>query len=75
MNSTGIAARNAYKSGTTQYGTTTSEYPKIHRQYPAIYAQEKYSGVNVSGVANGTQVVVGEVDATAQAKMNPNGRS
>ena len=75
MNSNGIAARNGYKSGTTQYGTTTSEYPKIHRQYPAIYAQEKYSGVNVSGVANGTQVVVGEVDATAQAKMNPNGRS
>ena len=75
MNSNGIAARNGYKSGTTQYGTTTSEYPKIHRQYPAIYAQEKYSGVNVSGVANGTQVVVGEVDATAQAKMNPSGKS
>ena len=74
MNSNGIAARNGYKSGTTQYGTTR-KYTGISTQYPAIYAQEKYSGINVSDVADGTQVITGSVDATAQARMNPNGKS
>ena len=74
MNSKGIAARNAYKSGTTQYGTTR-KYTGDYAQYPAIYAQEKYSGVDVSDVADGTQVITGSVDATAQAKMNPSGKS
>ena len=73
MNSTGIATRNGYKAGTVQYGTTK----KITglKEYPAIYAQEKYSGVDVSDVADGTQVITGSVDANAQAKMNPNGKS
>ena len=74
MNSKGIAARNAYTSGTTQYGTTKT-YTGWHAQYPAIYAQEKYSGVDVSDVADGTQVITGSVDTTAQGKMNPNGKS
>ena len=74
MNSTGIAARNGYKSGTTQYGTTR-KYTGSNAQYPAIYAQEKYSGVDVSDVTDGTQVITGSVDATAQGKMNPNGKS
>ena len=74
MNSKGIAARNAYKAGTIQYGTT-KKYTGSDAQYPAIYAQEKYSGVNVSDVADGTQVITGSVNATAQAKMNPNGKS
>ena len=74
MNSKGIAARNADTSGTTQYGTTKT-YTGWHAQYPAIYAQEKYSGVDVSDVAAGSQVIAGEVNATAQAKMNPNGKS
>ena len=74
MNSNGIAARNAYKSGTVQYGTTR-KYTGSNAQYPAIYAQEKYSGVDVSDVADGTQVITGSVDATAQAKMNPSGKS
>ena len=74
MNSNGIAARNAYKSGTVQYGTTR-KYTGSSAQYPAIYAQEKYSGVDVSDVTDGTQVITGSVDATAQAKMNPNGKS
>ena len=74
MNSTGIAARNAYKSGTTQYGTTR-KYTGSYTKYPAIYAQEKYSGVDVSDVADGTQVITGSVDTTAQSKMNPNGKS
>ena len=75
MNATGIAARNAYKGQSgIQYGTTKT-FTGDDAEYPAIYAQEKYSGVNVSDVADGTQVVVGEVDAAAQAKMNPNGRS
>ncbi len=74
MNSNGIAARNGYKAGTTQYGTTR-KYTGSYTQYPAIYAQEKYSGVDVSDVTDGTQVITGSVDATAQAKMNPNGKS
>ena len=74
MNATGIAARNGYKSGTTQYGTTR-KYTGSNAQYPAIYVQEKYSGVDVSDVTDGTQVITGSVDATAQAKMNPSGKS
>ena len=74
MNATGIAARNAYKSGTVQYGTTR-KYTGSNAQYPAIYAQEKYSGVEVSDVADGTQVIAGSVDTTAQGKMNLNGKS
>ena len=74
MNSKGIAARNAYKSGTTQYGTTR-KYTGSYTKYPAIYAQEKYSGVDVSDVADGTQVITGSVDTTAQSKMNPSGKT
>ena len=74
MNATGIAARNAYKEGTTQYGTTR-KYTGSNTIYPAIYAQEKYSGINVSDVADGTQVITGSVDAAAQARMNPNGKT
>ena len=74
MNSNGIAARNGYKSGTVQYGTTR-KYTGSNAKYPAIYSQEKYSGVDVSDVADGTQVIAGSVDTTAQARMNPNGKS
>ena len=83
MNATGIAARNAYKSGTTQYGTTR-KYTGNYTKYPALYEQEKYAGVKrnadnilteVSDVDDGTQVITGSVNATAQAKMNPNGKS
>ena len=74
MNSNGIAARNGYKSGTTQYGTTKT-FTGSNAKYPAIYAQEKYSGVDVSDVTAGSQVIAGEVNTTAQAKMNPNGKT
>ena len=74
MNATGIAARNAYKAISTQYGTTR-KYTEKFTKYPAIYAQEKYSGVDVSDVTAGSQVIAGEVNATAQSKMNPNGKS
>ena len=74
MNSKGIAARNAYKAGTVQYGTTR-KYTGSNAKYPAIYAQEKYSGVDVSDVTDGTQVIAGSVDETAQTRMNPNGKS
>ena len=83
MNATGIAARNAYKSGTTQYGTTR-KYTGNYTKYPALYEQEKYAGVKrnadnilteVSDVDDGTQVITGSVNATAQVKMNPNGKS
>ena len=74
MNATGIAARNAHKAGSTKYGTT-KKFTGSYTQYPAIYAQEKYSGVDVSDVTAGSQVITGEVNATAQARMNPNGKS
>ena len=77
MNSTGIAARNAnkgYNNQSIQYGTTKT-FKGSNAQYPAIYAQEKYSGVDVSDVTAGLQVIAGDVNATAQAKMNPNGKS
>ena len=77
MNSKGIAARNAYKgynNNGIQYGTTR-KHTRSYTEYPAIYAQEKYSGVDVSDVTDGTQVITGSVDATAQGKMNPNGKS
>ena len=77
MNSKGIAARNAnkgYNNNSIQYGTTKT-FTGSNAQYPAIYAQEKYSGVDVSDVTAGSQVIAGEVNATAQAKMNPNGKS
>ena len=57
-----------------QYGTTR-KYTGSNAKYPAIYAQEKYSGIEVSDVADGTQVITGSVDTTAQSKMNPNGKS
>ena len=74
MNSKGIEARNAFKLGTTQYGTTR-KYTGSNTKYPAIYAQEKYSGINVSDVADGTQVITGSVATTAQSKMNPSGKT
>ena len=83
MNSKGIAARNGYKSGTTQYGTTR-KYTGRDKTYPALYEQEKYAGVKrnadntlteVSDVDDGTQVITGNVDADAQAKMNPSGKT
>ena len=74
MNATGIAARNSYTAGTTQYGTTR-KYTGSNTKYPTIYAQEKYSGINVSDVADGTQIITGSVDATAQSKMNPSGKT
>ena len=74
MNSKGIAARNAYKAITTKYGTTKT-FTGSNAKYPVIYAQEKYSGVDVSDVTAGSQVITGSVDATAQAKMNPSGKS
>ena len=83
MNSTGIEARNAHKSGTIQYGTTKT-FKGNNAKYPAIYEQEKYAGVHrdaqgnlveVSDVADGTQIITGSVDATAKGKMNPNGQT
>ena len=87
MNSNGIAARNANKgynnTGTTQYGATR-KYTGSNAKYPALYEQEKYAGVHrdaqgnlveVSDVADGTQVITGSVDTTAQSKMNPNGKT
>ena len=83
MNSKGIAARNAYKDGKVQYGTTR-KYTGNDTNYPALYEQEKYAGVKrnvdntlteVSDVGDGTQVITGSVNATAQAKMNPNGKT
>ena len=82
MNEKGIAARNAYTSGTTQYGTTR-KYTN-YKSYPTLYEQEKYAGVyreaqenlvEVSDVENETQIITGNVDLAAQAKMNPSGKT
>ena len=76
MNAKGIAKRNENKginSNSIQYGTTKI-FTGSDTKYPAIYAQEKYSGVDVSDVTSGTQVITGNVDVTAQNKMNPNGK-
>ena len=73
MNAKGIAARDAYKTQTTQYGTTKT-FTGSNIKYPAIYAQEKYSGVNISDVTDGTQIILGEIDETALGKMNPKGK-
>ena len=74
MNATGITERNKYSASNTLYGET-KKYTGKFAKYPAIYAQEKYSGINVSDVADRTQVITGSADATAQAKMNLNGKS
>ena len=72
MNEAGIAARNNFKAGTTQYGTTR-KYKQV--QYPAVYTKEKYSGINVSDVLDGTQIITGQVDKSAQLKLNPEGKN
>ena len=74
MNSRGIETRNKYKSGTVQYGTT-KKYTDSYAKYPAIYAQEKYSGVGIGDVADGTQIITGNIDNISLKKMNPNGKS
>ena len=76
MNAAGIAARNAnkgYNNQSIQYGTTKT-VKGSYAQYPAIYAQEKYSGVNISDVTDGAQIILGEVNETALGKMNPKGK-
>ena len=76
MNATGIAARNAnkgYNNQSIQYGTTKT-YSGDNAKYPAIYTQEKYSGVDVSDITEGTQIITGDVDTIAKSKMNPNGK-
>ena len=77
MSAGGISSRNVnkgYNDQSIQYGTTKT-FTGSNAQYPAIYAQEKYSGLDVSDVTAGSHVIAGSVDATAQARMNPNGKS
>ena len=69
-----LRADKGYYNQGMQYGTTI-KYTGSNAYYPAIYAKEKYSGINVSDVADGTQVITGSVDATAQAKMKPSGKT
>jgi len=76
MSDDGIAARDNYKSGTVQYGTTR-RYTGSFANYPSIYAQEKYSGVGVSNIIDGTQIINDKdnKNSLARSKMNPNGRT
>ena len=74
MNESGKFAKNSYKAGTIQYGTT-KKYSGRNAQYPEIYAQEKYSGVNVSDILDGTQVITSDANKTAQSKLNPGGKT
>ena len=76
MSATGIVKRNenkGYYNNSIQYGTTKT-FTGSNIQYPSIYAHEKYSGTNISNVSNGTQIIAGNIDIIAQAKMNPNGK-
>ena len=74
MNRTGLSARNAYKQNSIQYGTT-KKYTGSNIKYPSIYSREKYSGVGVSDVPDGTQIITGNVNSAALAKMNPSGKT
>ena len=75
MNNAGLSARNSYKYGAiVQYGATRM-YTGSKAKYPAIYAQEKYSGINISDVSNGSQIIAGNINSTAKSKMNPNGKT
>ena len=75
MNNAGLSARNSYKyDRISQYGTTKM-YTGSKAKYPAIYAQEKYSGINISDVSNGSQIIAGNINSTAKSKMNPNGKT
>lgn len=51
------------------------KYTDSYAKYPAIYAQEKYSGVGIGDVADGTQIITGNIDNISLKKMNPNGKS
>ena len=76
MSDDGISARDNYKSGTVQYGTTR-RYTGSFANYPSIYAQEKYSGVGVNNIIDGTQIINDKdnKNSSAKSKMNPNGRT
>ena len=74
MNGAGINARNAFSSGTTKYGTTR-RYTGNNTKYPSVYSKEKYSGVGVSTVTNGSQIVTGSINSTASSIMNPSGKT
>lgn len=58
-------------NSTENYGTTTVCATHF---YPKIYSQEQYSGVNVSGISDGTQIITSNADLNAREKMNPNGK-
>ena len=58
-------------NSTENYGTTTVCATHL---YPKIYSQEQYSGVNVSGISDGTQIITSNADLNAREKMNPNGK-
>ena len=75
LNEAGKTAKNTFKDTYEQQYGKTKKYTGNIAQYPAIYAQEKYSGVNVSDVADNTQVITGDIDETAQAKLNLNGKT
>ena len=45
-----------------------------YKKYPILYAKEQYSGIDVSNVTNGTQIINGSINTSALNQMNPNGK-
>ena len=78
MTESGIETlRNSYKnSNGVQYGET-KKYSARLSNYPSLYAQERYSGVGVSDVRDGTQIINDPTGANiaSKNKLNPNGKT
>ena len=65
-------ARNNHKNSINyQYGMTKKYTNNV--KYPIIYANEKYSGINVSSVPDETQIIIS--DSIYKSKMNPDGKN
>jgi hypothetical protein len=46
-----------------------------YKKYPILYAKEQYSGIDVSNVTNGTQIISESINTSALNQMNPNGKT
>ena len=73
MNSNGIAKKTKYVNPYGSIYGTTFKMIK-YKKYPILYAKEQYSGIDVSNVTNGTQIINGSINTSALNQMNPNGK-
>ena len=73
MNSNGINKKSQYVNPYGSLYGTTFKLIK-YKKYPTLYAKEQYSGINITSVTDGTQIINGSVNASALSQMNPNGK-